>query len=133
MNQINIKEKSEELIRILKFALVGGSNTLINWITFIILNFIGVNYIIANIIAYCIATINSYIFNSLWVFKNKSDRIKTSIKFIILNCFGLIINTFLLYCLVDIFKIDKFIALLIVTFIVMIINYIINKLWVFRR
>ena len=55
--------------KFIKFGLVGVLNTLINWIIFALLNFVGVYYIVANVIAYAIATANSYIWNSKWVFK----------------------------------------------------------------
>ena len=64
MNFIN-----EGVNKFVKFGLVGVLNTLINWIIFALLNFIGVDYIVANVIAYVIATANSYIWNSKWVFK----------------------------------------------------------------
>ncbi|MCD2502889.1 GtrA family protein [Clostridium sp. NSJ-145] len=128
-----MKKDLSEIISIIKFGSVGVMNTLINWIIFFVLNKIGIYYMIANIIAYSIATVNSYFWNSIWVFKyNNSSKLKSSIKFILLNLWGGSINTGLLYLLVDKLSIDKMISLVIVTGIVMIINYIVNKLWVFK-
>lgn len=108
-------------------------NTLVNWIIFFILNNIGIYYIIANIIAYLIATANSYFWNSKWVFKyERGSKIQASFKFILLNLFGLVLNTSMLYLLVDLFYFEKILALIIATGIIMIINYFINKLWVFK-
>ena len=53
MNFIN-----EGVNKFVKFGLVGVLNTLINWIIFALLNFIGVYYIVANVIAYVIAREN---------------------------------------------------------------------------
>ena len=98
------------------------------------LNFVGVYYIIANVIAYVIATINSYIWNSRWVFKYKGeDKKETTTKFILLNLAGLALNTMILYLLVDLIGLNKLIALVITTVIVMVINYIVNKIWVFKE
>lgn len=125
---------SDDLFRFIKFGLVGILNTLINWILFIILNSLGLYYIISNIIAYSISTLNSYLWNSKWVFKYSGDNLKeTSLKFIILNIIGLILNTIILYLLVDIVGLHKLIALIITTGIVMILNYFINKVWVFKK
>ena len=125
---------SDDIFRFIKFGLVGVLNTLINWILFILLNSIGVYYIISNIIAYIISTLNSYLWNSKWVFKYSGDNIKeTSFKFIVLNIIGLTLNTIILYLLVDIVGLNKLIALVITTGIVMILNYFINKLWVFKK
>ena len=129
MNFIN-----EGVNKFVKFGLVGVLNTLINWIIFALLNFIGVYYIVANVIAYVIATANSYIWNSKWVFKyNWKNKKETTAKFVILNLIGLGLNTGILYLLVDMVGFNKLIALVITTGIVMIINYIVNKLWVFKE
>lgn len=116
-----------------KFGIVGVLNTLINWIIFIVLSASGIYYIISNVIAYTVATINSYLLNAKWVFNNGDNYTKeTTIKFIILNLIGLVLNTVILYVLVDILNIRKVIAMIIATIIVMIINYFVNKLWVFK-
>lgn len=129
MNFIN-----EGVSKFVKFGLVGVLNTLINWIIFALLNFIGVYYIVANVIAYVIATANSYIWNSKWVFKyNGENKKETTAKFVILNLIGLGLNTGILYLLVDMVGLNKLIALVITTGIVMIINYIVNKIWVFKE
>lgn len=125
---------SDDLFRFIKFGLVGVLNTAINWIIFILLNSLGAYYIISNIISYSLSTLNSYIWNSKWVFKYNGDNIKeTTFKFSILNIIGLILNTCILYVLVDILGLSKIIGLIITTGIVMILNYFINKLWVFSR
>lgn len=68
------------------------------------------------------------------VFKYSGDNLKeTSLKFIILNIIGLTLNTIILYLLLDIVGLRKLIALVITTGIVMILNYFINKLWVFKK
>ena len=88
----------EDLSRFIKFGLVGVLNTIINWILFILLNSMGVYYIISNIIAYSISTLNSYLWNSKWVFKYTGDNVnQTTFKFITLNIIGLVLNTIILY------------------------------------
>ena len=125
---------NDGVIRFIKFGMVGVINTLVNWIIFFILNALDMYYILANIIAYILGTVNSYLWNTLWVFKYKDKAsTETTIKFIILNLIGLGLNTGILYVLVDLCNLNKFIGLVITTAIVMIINYIVNKLWVFSK
>lgn len=129
-----MKFLSDDIFRFIKFGLVGVLNTLINWILFILLNSFGIYYIISNVIAYSISTLNSYLWNSKWVFKYSGDNVKeTSLKFIVLNVIGLTLNTIILYLLVDIVGLNKLIALVITTGVVMILNYFINKFWVFKK
>ena len=125
---------NDDLIRFIKFGMVGVINTLVNWIIFFILNALGMYYILAYIIAYTLGTIHSYLWNTLWVFKYKEKAsTDTTIKFVILNVVGLGLNTGILYVLVDLCNLNKFIGLVITTGIVMIINYVVNKLWVFSK
>ena len=125
---------NDGVIRFIKFGMVGVINTLVNWIIFFILNALGMYYILANIIAYILGTVNSYLWNTLWVFKYKDKAsTETTIKFIILNLIGLGLNTGILYVLVDLCNLNKFIGLVTTTAIVMIINYIVNKLLVFSK
>lgn len=134
--KLKLKEfiKNNDLIKLIRFSIVGVGNTLVNWSIFIILNAFGVYYILSNIIAYIIATINSYIWNSLWVFKyGQGLDINTSVKFFILNLVGLTANTTIMYILVDILNFNKFIALVIASVLVVMMNYTINKLWVFKE
>ena len=42
---------NDDLIRFIKFGMVGVLNTLVNWVIFFILNAFGMYYILANIIA----------------------------------------------------------------------------------
>lgn len=132
--KINELLKNNDLIKFIRFSIVGVGNTVVNWIIFFILNACGIYYIISNIIAYAVATINSYIWNSLWVFKyGQGLKINTSVKFFILNLIGLTVNTSIMYVLVDIFNFKKFVALVIASIFVVIMNYTVNKLWVFRE
>ena len=125
---------NDYIIRFVKFGMVGVLNTLVNWSIFFILETCGVYYILANIIAYSLSTIHSYLWNTLWVFKYKDKAsTDTTFKFIVLNIIGLCLNTGILYVLVDFFNLNKLFALIITTAIVMIINYVVNKVWVFKK
>ena len=129
-----MESKVVELINIIKFSIVGVSNTLLNFVIFILLNNIGINYILASIIAYSISIINSYFWNSRLVFKYDNKNKKSIlIKFIILNLMGLSINAVLMATLVGVLAIKKIVAMFIVSLLVMCINYILNKIWVFKK
>ena len=129
-----MESKVVELINIIKFSIVGVSNTLLNFVIFILLNNIGINYILASIIAYSISIIISYFWNSRLVFKYDNKNKKSIlIKFIILNLIGLSINAVLMATLVGVLAIKKIVAMFIVSLLVMCINYILNKIWVFKK
>lgn len=61
-------ELVNDIKQFIKFGFVGVSNTLINWCVFLVLVNLGFYYISANVIAYLVATANSFLWNSKWVF-----------------------------------------------------------------
>lgn len=129
-----MERKVVELISIIKFSIVGVSNTVLNFVSFILLNNMGVNYMVASITAYSLSIVNSYFWNSRLVFKCDNENKKSVvIKFVVLNLIGLSINTLLMAVLVGVLGIKKIVSMFIVTLLVMCINYILNKIWVFKK
>lgn len=121
----------ESAYQFIKFSIVGVCNTLATLLSYWILVYFGVNFVIANIIGYCIGILNSYFWNSRWVFNNNSQS-KVMIKFICVNLVVLSINTLLLYLLVKDIKVNAYISQLLVTAVGMVINFILNKVWTFK-
>lgn len=119
------------LAQFIKFASVGVLNTLIFLIVYYVLIYIGINYIIANIIGFLISVINAYILNKKYVFKQNNSN-KSFIKVVVSYALTTILSTLLLYIMVDVFKISNKIAPLINLFITTPINFFMNKFWAFK-
>lgn len=119
--------------KFIKFGLVGIINTLITIVVFNILNFIGVNYLLANSIGYIAGMANSYIWNNKWVFKSNSKDISTLGKFIIVNLVVLLINNGILLLLVEKLAVNKIIAQGVALVITTVLNFLGNKLWTFNK
>lgn len=120
------------MIQFLKFGTVGIFNTLITIVTFAVLVYIGLNYILANIFAYALGVLNSFYWNKNWVFKAKSDSNKLLLKFITVNLVTLIINTSILYFLVNLLSLNTYLSQIIATGIGLIFNFVLNKKWTFE-
>ncbi|WHY76912.1 GtrA family protein [Neobacillus sp. WH10] len=125
------------MTKFLKFGAVGMLNTLITIGSFSLFLYFSVNYLTANITAYIIGMINSFIWNKNWVFQAKAKaKAKASsliIKFIIVNLITLGINTLLLYGMVQYFNCHTSVAQLISTGIGLVINYVLNNKWTFSE
>lgn len=117
----------------IKFSIVGASNTLISFVLYYILVKLGLHYMISNVLAYSAGVINSYILNSTWVFHANSQQGSKIIKFITVNLGALLLSSSLLYICVDFLGINKIISQVIVTLIVLLVNYAGNKLWTFKN
>ena len=114
-------------------AIVGVSNLLISLITYYVLIFFSINYQIANIVGFITGTINGYIWNRLWVFKNKEQDMLSIVRFYLTYLATWLLSAVLLYAWIEIFNISNIIAPIINVVITTPINYILNKTWVFKK
>ena len=119
-------------IQFLKFGAVGVTNSIITFVVYSFLVFLGSNYLVANVIGYGAGVINSYIWNSKFVFKRQQSKVLFT-KFIIVNIITLGINTMTIFILIDKLYYGKYVSQLLTIFISMIINYTLNKFWTFKK
>ena len=132
-----IKNKRALLIQFLKFGVVGLSNTAISYIIYSVLVYIGLHYLIANIIAFIFSVLNSFIWNNKFVFKKKDDQkrniIHSLIKTYISYAFtGLVLQNIFLFIFIDILYISKYIAPFLGMVVTIPLNFILNKKWAFQ-
>lgn len=117
----------------LKFGFVGVINTLITIISFMLLVYLGIHYMLANMIAYAIGVINSFYWNKNWVFEAKDGNKQLFTKFVIVNLITLGINSFALYLFVNYLQVLPYVAQIIATGIGLCINFLLNKQWTFKK
>lgn len=66
----------------LKYGVIGASNTLITLVAFYLLNtLVGLSYGIANVIGYVLGVINSFVWNRNWVFKTHNSVKREALLF----------------------------------------------------
>ena len=121
----------------LLYLFFGGCTTLINIISFIIFRQFKLGVDVSNIIAWLIAVIFAFITNKLFVFDSRNtDRktvMKETISFLIARVISLGIDTGLLHLMIDFMKIHEVIAKVISNIVVIIVNYIFSKLFIFKK
>lgn len=121
----------------LLYLFFGGCTTLINIISFIIFRQFKLGVDVSNVIAWLIAVIFAFITNKLFVFDSKNtDRktvMKETISFLIARVISLGIDTGLLHLMIDFMKIHEVIAKVISNIVVIIVNYIFSKLFIFKK
>lgn len=121
----------------ISYGIWGVVTTLLHILLFWILIKIGIKYYIANIITLITIKALAYIINKVFVFKskckNKKELVSEIIKYIISRLFTMIIDYIGLIILVEVFKMDEMIGKIIVLIIVVIINYILSKKYVYKK
>ncbi|MDF2015104.1 GtrA family protein [Priestia megaterium] len=128
-----MKVANKESIDYLKFCIVGGLNTAIDFFVFSFLSYLGVYYIIAQCVSYGCGVLNSYLLNRTWTFQQQGKRKRHEfLKFTVLNVFTLIITSFLLTVFHYKFNISLPYSKILVTVVSVGLNYIGTRFWVFK-
>lgn len=122
-----------ELIKACKFAIVGVANTLIDFLLFTLLaEIMGLNIYVAQLVGFCAGTLNSYTFNRSWTFKSGERFFSSALaKFLLNAVIMLLFSTFLLWLLHEQMGFAKLVAKGGSVAVTMVVNFIINRLWVF--
>lgn len=116
----------------IKFGIVGVSNTLIFLGVYYGLVFLGLNYLLANLIGFVISVLNAYFWNSRYVFDAKGKTIRRLLKVFVSYGFTLLVSTGLLFLLVDVIGVSHLIAPIINLIITIPMNFLLNKFWSFK-
>lgn len=125
------------LRQFLKFSLVGISNTIISYVTYALLVYLGIYYLFASVISFAVSVLNSFYWNNKYVFKeDRENRTiwKTLFKtFLSYSLTGLLLSNILLFIWVDYLNINEYFAPIINLCITIPLNFILNKYWAYRE
>ena len=133
-----VKEMYEKYKEIILYGVFGVLTTVVSIVTFyLFVDKLQVNYIIGNVISWVFAVAFAYVTNKIWVFENKNftkDYIfKEAMSFVGSRIATLVVETVLMFLLVDLISIEKMISKVFVSIIVIILNYVFSKLFVFKK
>ena len=136
MNKMNVLALKDDrnLRQFVKFVMVGTLTTGINFLVYSVLVLAGVHYLLAAVIAFLLATLNSYTLNRTWTFRAGAHRHSRLAKFTMVQVIGLSINLVALVLLVEYggFQDHKLLAQLLANACVVASNFLGNKFWTFR-
>ena len=114
--------------------MVGVFNTIITYLIYSLLVFIGVNYACALVVDYVVGMWISFSLNKKFTFKVSEPTSFNMIFKMFFSCFILfLLNLFLLSFFIEIINFNKYFAQLIVLIIVMIVSYLFQHLYVFKN
>jgi putative flippase GtrA len=129
-----IKAYKVHILQFVKFNLVGIMNTAVDFAVFTLLTFLGMQYLIAQVISYSCGIVNSYLWNKFWTFQQKKGFSSAEVlKFIIVNIVSLGVSLFFLYIFRDKVGLHVLVSKLIATLLAVIVNFAGNKFWVFTQ
>ncbi len=120
------------------YVIAGVMTTAVNMITYYILCYwVRMDHLIANIIAWILAVTFAYFVNAGWVFRDKRTTIKEElskmVKFFVARLFSLGVEEGGLFLFVNLLHFNNMIVKAGLAVIVIIINYIWSKFYVFNN
>lgn len=130
-----IYRKHKEVIL---YVFFGGCTTVVSILSFWLFNSkLGWNATLSNIPATFLAVLFAYITNKIWVFESKTTGFKDWLREI-LSFFGARVITFFLeeliiFIFADRLKFNSMVVKVLGTIIVMILNYVFSKLFIFKN
>lgn len=119
----------------IRYVFFGGCTTLVNLVCFFVLRKCGVELNIANLISIITAILFAYVVNSRFVFQDKCETLKDHFrpfcKFISARLVTMVIEVGGVWLLVEVCKMNDMVGKFITQFIVLALNYIFSKFFVF--
>ena len=131
----SIYHKYEE---VLSYLIFGFLAFVVNYAVYVVgIKAFSLNYQVSNMIAWVVAVIFAYWTNRTFVFKSKTKEITSILKefasFVSARLATLILEIVILWLFVDVFNINDMFAKLVGQFVVIVTNYFLSKLWIFKK
>lgn len=136
-------EKIKALIKklfsreVILYGIFGVLTTVVNLVTFFILTHVGLEENLSNVLAIITCVLFAYFTNRKLVFNSTAVTLKENLKefykFILGRTFTMILEIVGFYLLFNILGIQEFISKLILTVIVIILNFFISKFFAFKK
>lgn len=126
-------KKRDTIIQFIKFNITGVINTVLNYVVYSLLIYAGVGYRISLSVDYILGTMISYFLNKRFTFNIKDKTSLPMVGKMILSYFIIfIINLLLLSFLVEWIKINEYLGQFIAVIIIVIISFLMQKIFVFK-
>lgn len=134
---IKLYKKYEEIIN---YLIIGGLTTLVSLVVYYLCVYTFLNpdnvveLQIANVISWIFAALFAYFCSRIFVFKSNSvNVVKEFITFVSSRVVTLLLDMFMMFLLVSLLSYNDKISKLIVQIVVIVLNYIFSKVFVFKK
>lgn len=129
---------NENHLRMLRYIVVGGMTTFVSFGTYWVLyKHVEMEPNLANVISIIIAVLFAYITNKIFVFKNKVSSFKhlfiEFMRFISSRGITMLIEIVGVYIALEVYNLHELLSKGIVSIIVLILNYLLSRFFVFRN
>ena len=121
-------------LEVINYLVVGGLTTFISIFVYgLCSRLFNLELISSNIISWIVAVLFAYYTNKIFVFRSKGKSFKEFISFVGSRVITLLLDTALMLLFVNVINMNDLIAKVIVQIVVIVGNYIISKMIVFKK
>lgn len=125
------------IYQFLRFCIVGLSNTLIGYVVYSLCVFLGMHYLLANLVGFLVSVVNAFYWSNKYVFAKGNGEYRnlfwSFIKTILAYAStGIVLNSILLWLLIDQWHLSEYLAPLLILMVTVPTNFIMNKYWSFK-
>ena len=122
---------------VLLYLLFGGLTTIVNIAVFFILRQFNVAMQISNMIAWILSVLFAFITNKLFVFESKNntviENLKECVSFFGFRVLSLFFDMGCMHILIEILDVNELVSKILANILVIILNYIFSKLFIFKN
>ena len=131
----SLLKKYRELIA---YGVVGVMTTVINMAVFWLFNTpLAIHYTVANIIAWVLAVVFAFFANKVFVFENHGWSgavvLHEAVTFFLSRIASLLVDMAGMALMIDVLHCEEMLSKLVVNILVILINYVLGKFWVFGK
>jgi putative flippase GtrA len=117
--------------QLVRFGIVGCSNTLLSWCAYALLVSAGIPVLPASGIAWTLGALNSYVQNRRWTFRSQARRTPELARFAAVQCAGLALDLVLLQALTRDAGVHHLLAQALVYPVTMVATFLLSRQWAF--
>lgn len=123
----------KSLLETFRYLVTGGATTLVNYVVYLTLLSVHINYLTANTIAWIFAVLFAYITNRIFVFHSENQVGKELVSFVSLRFLTLLLENLLLFYFIQQCDFQEIVSKIAVSIVTIIGNYIVCKCQIFQN
>ena len=117
--------------QLVRFGIVGCSNTLLSWCAYALLVRAGVHILLASGIAWTLGALNGYVHNRRWTFRSRARYAPELVRFAAVQCAGLALDVLLLHALTHDARVGALVAQALVYPATTVATFLLSRQWAF--
>lgn len=128
---LDLYKKNKEIIN---YIIVGGCTTVVSVVSYYLFRLVIDNYLVCTVLSWIVSVLFAYVTNRIFVFESTDKNIVTEFfKFVFARILSLLSEIAVMAFLVQLLHVDDKISKIVVQFIILVLNYLFSKLFVFKN